>query len=123
VLVIDDEEVVRNTARATLTRYGYRVLLANNGREGVELFGQHAPEISLVLLDMMMPVMGGEEALEFIREIRPDIPVIASSGYSELTAKERFAGRSVSGFLQKPYSAQTLANRVKEVLEHRAAAG
>ena len=65
----------------------------------------------------MMPVMGGEEALEAIRAIRPDVPVIGSSGYSESVAKERFGGKGLAAFLQKPYSARILADRVKQVLE------
>ena len=94
VLVIDDEAVVRGMAEATLTRYGYTVLLAEDGGQGVKLFREHAPAISLVLLDMTMPVMGGEEALEEIRHLNPAVPVIGSSGYSESTAKERFGNRS-----------------------------
>ena len=70
----------------------------------MQRFRSHADEISLVLLDMMMPVMGGEEALEEIRAIRPRRPVIASSGYSESVAKERFGGKGLAAFLQKPYS-------------------
>jgi len=120
VLVIDDEEVVRNIATATLERYGYSVLLATNGQEGVELFRKRHGAVSLVLLDMMMPVMGGEEALDEILRIRPDVPVIASSGYSESIAKERFGGRGLAAFLQKPYSAKKLADAVKAVLEQRA---
>jgi CheY-like chemotaxis protein len=119
VLVIDDEDVVRNAAQAALERYGYTVLLAENGREGVELFRRRAPEISLVLLDMMMPVMGGEEAVEEIRRVRPDVPIIGSSGYSEVTARQRFGDRRLAAFLQKPYSARRLADRVKEVMEER----
>jgi len=116
VLVIDDEEVVRQTAEATLQRYGYTVLLADNGKEGVKLFRRNARKISLVLLDMMMPVMGGEEALEQIRGMDGLIPVIGSSGYTESMAKERFAGRGLTAFLEKPYSAQVLADRVKQVM-------
>jgi two-component system, chemotaxis family, CheB/CheR fusion protein len=117
VLVVDDEEVVRKTAEAALQRYGYKVLLAGNGKDGVELFRQNARKISLVLLDMMMPVMGGEEALEEIRAIDPLVPVIGSSGYSESVAQERFGGKALTSFLQKPYSATMLADRVKQVME------
>jgi PAS domain S-box-containing protein len=117
VLVVDDEDLVRKLATATLTHFGYRVLQATNGREAVQLFREQASEISLVLLDMMMPVMGGEEALEEIRKIRPGVPVIGSSGYSESTAKERFGGHGLAAFLQKPYSARVLADRVKQVMD------
>jgi PAS domain S-box-containing protein len=121
VLVVDDEELVRSLATAALTHFGYRVLEAVNGQDAVDVFRRHADEISLVLLDMMMPVMGGEEALEQIRAIRPGVPVIGSSGYSESVAKERFGGQGLASFLQKPYSARVLADRVKRVMhEHQA---
>jgi CheY-like chemotaxis protein len=70
---------------------------------------------------MMMPVMGGEEALATIRAVRPGVPVIGSSGYSESVAKERFGGNGLASFLQKPYSARILAERVKQVLDHHQA--
>jgi PAS domain S-box-containing protein len=121
VLVVDDEDLVRNIARKALEHYGYTVLEAENGQVGVRLFRQYADEICLVLLDMMMPVMGGEEALEEIRQIRPDVPVIASSGYSETVAKERFGGRGLAAFLQKPYSARVLAVHVKKAIDQERA--
>ncbi|HXS93419.1 MAG TPA: response regulator [Candidatus Limnocylindrales bacterium] len=120
VLVIDDEELVRDMARVTLERYGYSVLLAANGEEGVEMFRDRRRDITLVLLDMMMPVMSGAEAMEELRKISADVPVIASSGYSESMAKERFGERGMAAFLQKPYSAKALADCVKKVVEQRA---
>jgi PAS domain S-box-containing protein len=116
VLVIDDEDLIRKIAKATLEHYGYAVLQAENGLEGVETFRRNADKVALVLLDMMMPVMSGEEALDQIRAIRPDVPVIGSSGYSESVAKERFGSKGLAAFLQKPYSAQVLADRVKAVM-------
>ena len=116
-MVVDDEDLVRKLATATLTHFGYRVLQATNGRDAVQIFRENSAEISLVLMDMMMPVMGGEEALLEIRKIRPKVPVIGSSGYSETTAKERFGGRGLAAFLQKPYSARVLADRVKQVMD------
>jgi signal transduction histidine kinase/CheY-like chemotaxis protein len=123
VLVADDEDLVRKLAKATLTHFGYTVLEAVNGAEAVEVFRRHADEISLVLLDMMMPVMGGEEALEQIRAIRPGVPVIGSSGFNESVAKERFGGHGLASFLQKPYSARVLADRVKQAIEDCRAQG
>jgi PAS domain S-box-containing protein len=117
VLVVDDEDLVRNIARKTLEHYGYTVIEAENGQDGVRLFQQYAPEICLVLLDMMMPVMGGEEALREIRRIRAEVPVIASSGYSESVAQERFGVHGLAAFLQKPYSARVLADAVKKVID------
>src|SRR5258707_15866902 len=76
VLVVDDEDGVRRMAAATLQRFGYEVVTATNGLEAVEIFSAMPDRIRLVLLDMMMPVMGGEEALLRIREVSPDVPVL-----------------------------------------------
>jgi CheY-like chemotaxis protein len=114
VLVVDDEEIVRRTARISLEHHGFTVLLAENGAEAVEVFEKSASDISLVLLDMAMPVMSGEQAFPRLIEIRPDIPVIASSGYDQAEALARF-GHGLAGFLQKPYTSRQLAAKVKEV--------
>ena len=116
ILVIDDEESVRNTARNTLEFYGYTVIEAENGRQGVEAFVEQAEKISLVLLDLTMPVMNGEEALQRIRNIRPRVPVIVSSGFNETEALRRFGSGSASAFLQKPYTSAKLAETVRKAL-------
>jgi len=117
VLVVDDEEVVRQAAKMALQRYGYKVLLAEDGRGAIEIVRQRAGQIHLVLLDMTMPVMGGDEAFLHLAEIAPRIPVIASTGYSQNEAAQRFAGRQLAGFIQKPYTAAQLARLVKAVLK------
>jgi signal transduction histidine kinase/CheY-like chemotaxis protein len=116
VLVIDDEEIVRRTAKAALERFGYMVLLAANGREGVEIFRAIAERVSAVLLDMTMPVMSGEETFERLRAIRADATVILSSGHSEAEAVRRFAGKGLAGFVQKPYTSIELARAIRRVL-------
>ncbi len=116
VLVVDDEDVVRNTTASTLRRYGYHVLLAHNGLEGIEMLTQADSEISLVLLDLTMPVMSGEEALRHFRRIRPYIPIILTSGFNESEAVQRLAGDDFSGFLQKPYTSLQLAEIVKKAM-------
>jgi len=117
ILVVDDETLVRRTAKAALEHHGYKVMLAESGHEGIELFRNKANEISLVLLDMNMPAMGGENAFEHLKKIRPDVRVIVSSGYNEAMAIERFGGNRVAGFIQKPYTSRQLAEKVKRVLE------
>ena len=119
VLVVDDEEVVRKVAKATLENHGYRVLLASNGKEAVETFSEAKTAIGLILLDLTMPVMGGEEALPLLRAIRGDVPVILSSGYSEADALRRFREEDVSGYVQKPYSSAQLRERIEAALEQR----
>ena len=115
ILVVDDEPLVRAAADAALRHYGYEVELAENGELAVEAFGRRPGAFAAVLLDLTMPVLGGEQALRQIREIRPEIPVIASSGYSESEANRRFPAEPLD-FLQKPYTAATLAEKVKAAI-------
>jgi signal transduction histidine kinase len=116
VLVIDDEEVVRRTAKATLERSGYDIVLAENGTEGVQLFQALANKISAVLLDLTMPDIGGEETLRRIQAIRPEVKVILSSGFNEVEVVRKFAGKGLAGFLQKPYTSMALMEKVHSAL-------
>jgi two-component system CheB/CheR fusion protein len=116
VLLVDDEDTVLHPAAAALRRYGYEVMIAPNGETAVDQVRLHAQELSLVLLDLTMPVMGGEEAWAQIKDIRPDLPVILSSGYDEGQAMKRFGDRNVAGFIQKPYSVRKLLELVKSAL-------
>lgn len=111
ILVVDDESIVSRTARQILEKFGYQVIIARDGQEGVDLFRAHASEIDLVLLDMDMPVMPGEIAFPQIRAIRPNMPVIVTSGFDEAEAVRRF-GSDIDTFLQKPYTAVQLINKV-----------
>ena len=122
ILVIDDEDTVRQAAKSALESYGYKVVAAANGKEGVHLFLELAGEIDAVLLDMTMPVMSGEEALARLKDIQADIPVVLSSGYEEADATRSFTGKGLAGFIQKPYAAASLAEKMKMALEYRAAA-
>lgn len=116
VLIVDDEELVRNTARNTLQRRGYRTIEAQDGREAVELFREFAPEINLVLLDLTMPFMNGQEVLRELKMIAPSVRVLLSSGFNEAEAIRRFTGQGLAGFLQKPYTARRLAEIVKRLI-------
>jgi PAS domain S-box-containing protein len=117
VLVIDDEEIIRRTAKSMLERYGYTVVLAENGKEGVGLFQVLAEKVSVVLLDMTMPIMSGEEAFRRLTAIKPGIKVVLSSGYNEVEAIRRFTGKGLAGFIQKPYSSMALAEKIRSVLQ------
>ena len=116
VLVVDDEEMVRKVAAATLESVGYSVLTATDGRDAVELFRRRGDEVDAVLLDMTMPRMGGEEACREIRRLRPDAKIIVASGFSEQEAAQRFADEDVDGFLQKPFRPNALVGRVEKLL-------
>jgi PAS domain S-box-containing protein len=117
VLLVDDEQSVRKVGRAMLERIGFTVLTATDGRDGVAAFRQHADEIAVVLLDMTMPGLNGEEAFRAIREIRGDVPVLLCSGYNEQDATNRFRGQGLAGFIQKPFELDHLADKLREVLE------
>jgi CheY-like chemotaxis protein len=117
VLVIDDEEIVRRTAQVTLEHFGYKVLLAHDGLEGVNKFRELAAHVDVVLLDLTMPVMSGEETFRELRLIRPDVRVILSSGYSQVEALRRFTGKGLAGFVQKPYTSVRLEEAVKSALD------
>jgi len=117
ILVVDDEEIVRETAREILETVGFDVLLAADGVEGVEVFREHADEVRAVILDMTMPRMNGEEAFNALRQIRPEVRVVLSSGYNELEAIRAFAGKGLAGFLRKPYTTVGLLEILRGILE------
>jgi two-component system, cell cycle sensor histidine kinase and response regulator CckA len=116
VLIVDDEEIVQKVAVTALQRRGFRTVTANNGSEAIDVLQARAGEISVVLLDMMMPVMGGVEALKHLRQIREETIFIATSGYPENDALKQFGAR-ISGYIQKPYAASTLVRLVEDVIE------
>jgi len=116
-LVIDDEEAIRTLADSVLAREGVRVMTAENGQSGVDLFREHSRVISVVVLDLMMPVMGGGDALAQIKRIDAKIPVILTSGYDESETARKYAGLNPQGFLQKPYTADRLVEAVATVME------
>jgi signal transduction histidine kinase/CheY-like chemotaxis protein len=116
ILVVDDDEAVRDVLKPMLEAAGYKVLTAADGREGVEVFRQHCDEISLVILDMTMPHMDGKAAFREMRLIRSDVWVILSSGYNELDATRQFEDNGLTGFIQKPYRSATLLTKIQKGL-------
>jgi CheY-like chemotaxis protein len=117
VLVVDDEQIVLRTASLTLERRGYRVLQAVNGSEAIQVLRAH-PEIALVILDLTMPVMTGEQTIPLIKNLRPAIPILLSSGFSEAEVVQRFASSGIAGFLQKPYDVSTITAKVTNILRN-----
>ncbi|MES0372180.1 MAG: PAS domain S-box protein [Mariprofundaceae bacterium] len=119
VLIVDDEDTVREVAASMLEEMGLETLKAVDGIEGVEMFNQHHDRITAVLLDMTMPKMNGEDAFSEMCRIDPDVKVILSSGYNEQDATNRFSGKGLAGFLQKPYTAEELAEKLKDIFNKR----
>jgi CheY-like chemotaxis protein len=116
ILFVDDEQGVRNFAKLTLKRHGYDVLLAGSGQAAIDAIGSDGNRIRLVVLDLTMPGMNGEETLSHLQQLRPELDVIISSGYAEAEVLPLFKNSRIAGFLQKPYTAQQLARGVKTVL-------
>jgi CheY-like chemotaxis protein len=116
ILLADDEESVRTMGKRMLRRLGFEVLTAVDGREALEIYHAQREEIKLVLLDLTMPCMDGEETLDELRRIDPEIRVVMSSGYSEGEIAARFAGKRLAGFLQKPYALYELAQCLRRAL-------
>jgi CheY-like chemotaxis protein len=112
----DDEETVRATGKQMLERMGFTVLTADDGREAVDVFREHADEIVCVLLDWTMPHLDGEQAFRELRRLDPKVNVILCSGYNEQDATQRFAGKGLAGFLQKPYTSAALKDKICEIL-------
>jgi CheY-like chemotaxis protein len=115
ILVADDEESIRDITQSVLESGGYKVLLAADGKEAVDAFAGHSSEIALVLTDMVMPNVDGISAVHAIREIRPDIKVIAVTAYIDNVRYVDLLG-DVDAVIRKPYSMETLLNTVALIL-------
>jgi len=116
-LVVDDDQGVREAASRLLEFFGFSVLQAVDGRHGTEVFRAHASDIVVVILDMTMPEMNGEETFREIRRVRSDVPVILTSGYNEIEATRRFTAKGLAGFLQKPFTPKELTQRLALALK------
>jgi PAS domain S-box-containing protein len=114
ILIIDDETAVLEAVSDILELDGWQVLTANCGEAGLALYREQAENIDLVLLDLSMPGMNGEETFRNLRYIDPQARVILSSGYNEIEATHRFVGKGLAGFIQKPYNAQQLRELIQQ---------
>ena len=112
VLLVDDEETVRDIGKEMLRELGFSTVTANDGNEALEAFTS-APDISFVILDLTMPHMDGEQCFRKLREIKPDIKVFISSGFSEQEVTQKFIGTGLAGFIQKPYRLGVLKETIR----------
>lgn len=119
ILVVDDEAVIRTLVRAILSASGYRVETASDGAEGLAKLAEIGEQLSLVILDLSMPVMNGEEVLTEIRKSWPTLPVLVSSGYNDSLASGRLAKDTRLGFLPKPFDVDQLTQAVEDTRRKR----
>ena len=115
ILLVDDEDVVIETASDMLRELGYHVSICRNGKEAVEFYEKESDKVDLVILDKIMPIMGGLETFIKMKEIRSDVKVILASGYSDEQAQD-ILDEGVQGFVQKPYSLATISQAIAKAL-------
>jgi two-component system cell cycle sensor histidine kinase/response regulator CckA len=117
ILLVDDEPMILEVAVEVLSELGYTVLEAQGGRKAVELYNKKSAAIDLVILDMIMPDMGGGETYDRIKEINPEAKVLLSSGYSIDGEATEILERGCHGFIQKPFSMEELSTKIREILD------
>ena len=115
ILLVDDEESVRTIGAELLKEFGFTILTANDGRDALAVFSK-TPDIDLVILDLTMPHMDGEQCFRELRQIKADVKVIISSGYNEQEVTQKFAGKGLAGFIQKPYKLSVLKETLSNIL-------
>ncbi len=119
ILLVDDEDIIIDVGEAMLKALGYTVLVARGGKEAIELYNKNKDKIDMVLLDMVMPDMGGGETYDRMKEINPDIKVLLSSGYSIDGQATEIIKRGCDGFIQKPFDMQGLSQRIRKILDKK----
>ena len=117
VLIVDDEEMILKVGKKMLEKMSHKVFAASSGKEAIEIFKEQKDRIDLVVLDMIMPEMGGKETFERLREIDPDVKILISSGYSLGDNTAEILEQGGSGFIQKPFTMMELAQKVKELFD------
>jgi CheY-like chemotaxis protein len=117
ILLVDDEEVIIQLESRMLERLGYRVTSCSNGAEAMAVFSENPEAFDLVLTDMNMPSMTGDQLAREIIAIRPDIPIIICTGFSEKIGRDEARAIGVKGFLMKPVSVMEVAHKVRKVLD------
>jgi nitrogen-specific signal transduction histidine kinase/CheY-like chemotaxis protein len=119
VLLVDDEEMIRDVAASMLEKIGYRVIVSSSGEEAVDVVTGSGESIQIVVLDMIMPGMDGGETFDRIRALQPRIPVLLSSGYTIDGQATEILNRGCNGFIQKPFNLSELSTKIREILDSR----
>ena len=117
LLLVDDENMILGVGSEMLKELGYVVLIARNGKEAVEIYRTNQGKINMVILDMIMPGMGGGETYDKIKEINPNIKVLLTSGYDIDGEATEILGRGCTGFIQKPFDMKMLSQKLREILD------
>jgi len=119
VLLVDDEDIIIDVGQGILKALGYKVLVARGGKEAIDVYKANKDRIDIVILDMIMPGMGGGETYDRMKEINPDIKVLLSSGYSIDGQATGILERGCDGFIQKPFTMRELSGKIRKVIEKK----
>ena len=117
ILLVDDENEVLDVGQKMLEQMGYKVLLSTNGKQAIDIYSANRDDIDLVILDMIMPGLGGGEAYDRMKEVNPDVKVLLSSGYSIDGQAAEILDRGCNGFIQKPFGMKELSHELREILD------
>jgi signal transduction histidine kinase/ActR/RegA family two-component response regulator len=117
VLFVDDEEIIIDIGRQILSSLGYQVIMAKSGKEAIEIYRANKNKINMVILDMIMPDIGGGETYDRLKEINPEIKVLLSSGYSIDGQASEIMNRGCNGFIQKPFLIKQLSQKIRDILD------
>ena len=117
ILLVDDEQLIRDLGSRILTKAGYRVIIASNGKEALETYKTQSDDIALVILDLIMPEMGGKHCLEGVLSLNPSAKVIIASGFSADGPTKDALAVGAKGFVNKPYNIRQVLEVVREVLD------
>ena len=117
VLLVDDEEMILDVGRQLLEKLGYRVLSAGSGKQAIEIYKKNKENIHIVILDMIMPVMGGGKTFDSLKKIDPEVKVLLSSGYSLNGQATEILNRGCNGFIQKPFNLMDLSHKIRGILD------
>jgi len=119
VLFVNDEDIITEVAEAVLGQLGYKVLTARSGKEAIEIYEENKERIDIVLLDMIMPDMGGGETYDRMKDINPKVEVLLSSGYSINGQATEILDRGCNGFIQKPFKMKELSQKLRQILDEK----
>jgi PAS domain S-box-containing protein len=117
ILLVDDEQMILDIGKAMLAELGYHPLLAHSGQEALEIYTREREKIDLVILDMIMPVMGGGDTYDRLRALNAGVKVLLASGYSLSGEAGQILKRGCNGFIQKPFNLEELSRKIRQVLD------
>ncbi len=119
ILIVDDEKMIIEIGKKMLTKMGYRPMIAISGQEAIEVYRENLESIDLIILDMIMPDMNGQEAFDNLKKLNPAVKVLLSSGYSLNEQAQRIMESGCYGFIQKPFDAVKLSQKIRKIIDAR----